>query len=96
MKIILWNARGLKNKREEVSRRIQDCDVLIVTELKNKVNERCKMPNFNVIIKDSHKISKTAAGGIGIMVRKELKVKELEHIRSEDDNIEILRVQVLV
>lgn len=94
MKVVLWNARGLKNKREEVSRRIQDCDVLVVTELKNKVNERCKMPNFHVVIKDSHKISKAAAGGIGIMVRKEFKVKELEHIRSGDDNIEVLGVQV--
>lgn len=77
MKIVVWNARGLKTKKEEISHRIQDFDIAVVTELKNKINEKCNMPGFNVIVKDSQKISKVAAGEIGIMVRKDIKIREL-------------------
>lgn len=34
LKIIIWNARGWSNKKEELQRHIQDFDINIVTEIK--------------------------------------------------------------
>lgn len=55
-KILLWNARGWRNKKEEITKRIQDYDVCVITETKNKINEGFKIPAFITIIKDSQRI----------------------------------------
>lgn len=52
---------------------MQDYDVGIVTEIKNKVNENCKIPDFNVIIKSSQRIGIIAAGGMAMMVERILR-----------------------
>lgn len=75
-KILLWNARGWRNKKEEITKRIQDYDVSVLTETKTKINEGFKIPGFITIIKDSQRIGAGAAGGIAIMVRKGIRVKE--------------------
>lgn len=48
----------------------------VITETKNKINEGFKMPGFITIIKDSQRIGAGVAGGIAIMVRKGIRVKE--------------------
>lgn len=95
MKIVLWNARGIKNKKVEIIRRFQEFDVVIVTEMKNKTNEKCNIPGFNVAIKDSQRVGKVAAGGIAIMVLKNIKIRELESIKSNSVNIEVLGLQIV-
>lgn len=95
MKIVLWNARGLKNKKEEIVQRFQDFDIAIVTELKNKTNEKCNIPGFNVVIKDNQRISRAAAGGITIMAKKDIKIREMEKVKSNNSNIEILGLQIM-
>lgn len=50
IKILLWNAREWKNKKEEIVKRIQDYDVCIITEIKNKIKKDFKIPGFIVII----------------------------------------------
>lgn len=88
---MLWNARKLKNKKEEIIQRIQDFDIAIVTELQNKANEKYNIPGFNVVIKDSKRINRIAA----IMVKKDIKIKEIENVKSNNSNIEVLGVQIM-
>lgn len=95
IKILLWNARGWKNKKEEIIKRIQDYDVCVITEIKNKIKEDFKIPGFIIIIKNSQRIGMVAAGGIVIIIRKGIRVKEITNIRSTNVNIEVVGIQVV-
>lgn len=63
LKIMLWNARGWKNKKEELWKRCQDYDVNIITEIKAKNMEGLGVTGYNTMIK--HRINKRTDRGIG-------------------------------
>lgn len=93
---VLWNARGMRNKKEELMKRIQDYDVCIITELKNNIKQDfLKILGFVVINKSSHRTGRIAAGGIAIIVRNNIRVKEITKINSSNVNIEVLGIQIL-
>lgn len=93
-KVLLWNARGWRNKKEELIKRIQEYDICVITETKNKINEGFKVSGFITIIKNSLRVGAGVSGGIAIMVRKDFKVKELTNIKSGDVNIEVIGIQI--
>lgn len=51
-KILLWNTRGWKNKKDELIKRIQDYDICVTTATKNEVNEDFKILGYITITKD--------------------------------------------
>lgn len=50
-KILLWNARGWRNKKDELIKRVQQYDICVITETKNKINENFKISGYITIIK---------------------------------------------
>lgn len=72
IKILNWNARGIKNKKEELSANINEYDIIIVTETKCSTKENLKFKGFKVIEKKYPK-KVNSAGGIAIIVRQDLR-----------------------
>ena len=46
-KIMLWNSRGWRTRKEELFKRCQEFDINIVTEIKAKSNEGFKVPGLS-------------------------------------------------
>lgn len=93
IKILNWNARGITNKLEELSKRIYDYDIVIITETKRNNKDVLKFKGYNVVEKKFLKEEKSA-GGIAIIVRQDLKIKKLNEIIVKSSNIEILGVNI--
>lgn len=49
-RILLWNARGYKSKKEEVSQKFRELDIGIgiITEVKNKINGDNEANNVSI------------------------------------------------
>lgn len=95
IRILNWNARGIKNKIEELSNRIFDYDIVIITETKRNNKEVLKFKGYNVLERKFIKKDKSA-GGIAIIVRKDLKMRKLNEIVSHTANIEILGANIRI
>lgn len=93
IKVLNWNARGIKNKKEELSTYIDDYDIIVVTETKSNNKDSLKFKGFNVIEKKFLKRI-NSAGGLAIIIRKDLKIKKLDDINLNVSSIEILGINV--
>lgn len=68
-KILLWNARGLRNKKEEIYVRSQDYDICVITETKSKRTDHFMAPGFTTISKSNYNMQEGGAGGVAIFIR---------------------------
>lgn len=93
IKILNWNARGIRNKIEELSKRVYDYDIVIITETKRNNKEILKFKGYNVLEKKFIKKDKSA-GKLAIIVRQDLKIRKLDEIVSLTNNIELLGVHI--
>lgn len=50
-KCILWNVRGWNNKRAEICKRVQDFDMVFLTEIKNKKKDVFNISGYNCMQK---------------------------------------------
>lgn len=44
LKLLLWNARRLRGKKEKVIEYFKDSDIKVITETKNRQEENIRMP----------------------------------------------------
>nr|XP_012152957.1 PREDICTED: glutamic acid-rich protein-like [Megachile rotundata] len=72
MKCGVWNARSVRNKREEVRRLTEGLDVLAIVETWLRPEEMFRIPGWHVIRKDSE--TENRSGGMCVMVRENIKV----------------------
>lgn len=93
IKILNWNARGIKNKKEELSNKLYDYDIVIVTETKMNNKESLKFKGYSVVEKN-YPIKNKSSGGIAIIVRQDLKINKLKEITLKSANIEILGIKI--
>lgn len=54
IKILMWNARGWKFKKEELLKFMEDIDIGIITEIKNKIEDKFKIAGFNKSVKNNY------------------------------------------
>lgn len=54
IKIMLWNARRWHAKKEEIIKRIQDYDISIITEIKNKRDQHYYFTGYTTITKNNY------------------------------------------
>lgn len=94
IKVLNWNARGIRNKKEELSTRLQEYDIVILTETKMNNKESLKFKGYNVVEKNSPTTTKNSAGGIAIIVRNDLKTNKLKEIDFKTGSIEILGLKI--
>lgn len=86
--ILNWNARGIRNKKDELSTNIYNYDIVILTETKMSNKERLRFKGYNVIEKIYPK-KINSAGGIAIVVRNDLGIVKLKEITLNSTSIEI-------
>ncbi|CAL1681213.1 unnamed protein product [Lasius platythorax] len=90
IKILLWNARGWNNKKEELYKRVQEYDISVITETKSREYDLFRVPGYNKIEKQRDDQN---GGGVAMFIKKSIQVKVLEETRNILDNMEILGVK---
>lgn len=71
-RILLWNARGFKSKKEEVCQKFRELNIGIelITEIKNKVsdvnlkNNNVAISGYNSIVINNYRNGQEGAGGV--------------------------------
>lgn len=91
--ILNWNARGIRNKKDELSTKMYNYDIVILTETKMSNKERLRFKGYNVIEKNYPKKT-ISAGGIAIVVRNDLRIVKLKEIDINSTNIEMLGIKI--
>lgn len=93
-KILVWNARGLKNKRAELSKRINRYDIVIITETKAKKTESINISGYEVYRQEKTVTVGKNSGSVAIYVKKNIKAKSIKNLTNISDNIEVLGIKV--
>lgn len=74
LKIIYWNAQGLRNKRSELIQLINHLkiDIVLLNEAHLNHNKTFKIPNFITYRNDRSTKGKTNCGGTAILIRRKI------------------------
>ncbi|XP_036138909.1 uncharacterized protein LOC105828312 [Monomorium pharaonis] len=86
--------RGWRNKKEELIKRVWDYDILILTELKIKTRESIRITGYDSAVYIENRQLGSAAGGVAILIRQEIKEKEEIEIDTHSNNIEAVAVKI--
>lgn len=54
LKILLWNVRGWWSRREEIKEKINNYDVIILTEIKNNTKQNFKIAGYKIHAKNNY------------------------------------------
>lgn len=80
MNFINWNARGIKGKKPELTKRFTKYDLCCITETKNKKQEYVNIPGYNCIRGDRKMKNGHGAGGVMICIRKGIKYETIKDL----------------
>lgn len=69
LKILLWNAKGWRDKKEELCVRCQKYDINVITEIKGKNNEIFKVSGYKTLIKNRISSNNRGIEGVAIIVK---------------------------
>src|SRR5436190_376256 len=94
LNILLWNARGWCNKKEEVQKYLQDYDICIITEIKGRPNERYRMKGYRSICKNRINNQGRRIGGVVIFIKDTIKVEEIKNIEVPEDEIDCVGLRI--
>lgn len=83
--------QGRRLKKAEIWKRVQEYDIVFLTETKSKKNDVFNVPGYISIIKNNYKDGLSGAGGVAIFYRNNLKVKRMLDRKDKDgfDTIEL-------
>lgn len=91
LKIILWNCRGFKSKKNELTKRVQEYEIIVLTETK------CKDEQHNMIYFSEYKTytldSTGNSGGLSISVKKNIEFKILQQWEDIGNEIDIVGIR---
>lgn len=93
-KIALWNARSIRGKLIEFREKIREYDLMGVTETWLTPKDSFKIKEYNVYRKDRE--STKRRGGIGIAIKKDIKMKVREDVRWVQGKTEIMAVTLYI
>lgn len=85
-RVLLWNARGFGNKKEEISYKMhyRDVTIGILTEIKQssidwkKKNNNLSISGYNVIVENNYRQGRRGAGKVAVLVKKEFDIRKIE------------------
>lgn len=90
LKIIQWNARGIKNKLIELTHNANYYDILLISETWLNFTNKVEMRNFDIVRGDR---LDAEGGGVAIFVRSNIKYSILK-VDDMNLNIEICGIEV--
>lgn len=91
MKIVLWNCRSLKSKKNELVGRIGEYDIIVLTETRCTNTEYIKFPGYRAISKESRGNS----GGVSIIVRKEIEFEEIKGWQRMGECMDVIGIRLI-
>lgn len=94
LKVLLWNARGIRNKKEEIIERIKNTDIAIITETKNRKKKNLRITGFRIIMNNTVERCKIEAGGIAIALKKDLQWTEIDGVQNPSENLKLLGIKI--
>lgn len=95
IKIMLWNVRGIGNKWAEVWKIIQDYDICVLTEIREREEKKMRVAGYNVIVRNNNNRDKIKSGGIAIYVKKELCIEEDKaNNKKTDEGLDKINIKI--
>ncbi|XP_029680683.1 uncharacterized protein LOC115246167 [Formica exsecta] len=88
--LLLWNARGISNKRAEIEQHINNFDVSIITETKISCNKDIYFSGYKVV----KSLNRENSGGIAIIIKKDIDFDTIEPWILKSNNIEAIGIRV--
>lgn len=88
--ILIWNTRGLKSKKPELTKRLENIDVALLAETKTQHENTAKVSGFNTLFKPG--LGKS--GGLAILIRKKLTIEIIKDIKINSSNCEHLGIRI--
>lgn len=100
--ILLWNARGCSNKKEELGYSLfhHKIDIGIITEIKQSIsdidanNSNITISGFNTIAVNNHTGGRIRAGGAAVLARKDITIQKMEIPKAYVKNLDCVTVVV--
>ena len=90
-RIAIWNARSVRNKIIELREKAKDYDIIGITETWLSPNDNFRLKGYNTYRKDREG---KKGGGLGILVKNDIRVKVREDVTWLKNKTEILAVTV--
>lgn len=97
IKGLVWNARGWTNKDAEIWKRVQEYDIVIITETKNKRTDRFLVPGYVTLIENRYMLGEGGAGGgIAIFYKKKIRAEKMEDsgLKNGNANIDTIGIRI--
>lgn len=95
IKVLLWNIRSWKSKKEEFSINVQNTDIAIITETKLKTTEKIKIKGYKIVRRDRQN-NINASGGVAIIVREDICMEIINMEKQEGNNMEAVGVRIIL
>lgn len=81
-KILGWNIRGWKARKEEAKERIRPYDVVILTETKIRRKEEIVVREFNIVNKiRKEKKGKRKGGGVTVIIKNGRRFERITNLK---------------
>lgn len=93
MKLVIWNARGVRGKRAELIGIIIKYDIICITETKLYKNCNLRFPGYTTFRGDREKEQKIALGRTTIIVKKGIKHK-IKGIKDIPTNVDCSGISI--
>lgn len=87
--ILLWNARGIINKKMELEMHINKYDIIVITETKISKNKRLHFSGYKTF-KSENEIN---CGGVAIIIKQGIEFNCIGTWKVRSQNIEVLGIR---
>lgn len=88
LKIINWNARGVKSKKIEISEKIKNYDIIGLTETKLSYKDNIRFTDYNIYRNDGLQSRTNGSGGVMLLVKKGISQSRLQNFQTTSRNID--------
>jgi len=94
LKIVVWNARGWSNKKEELQKHIQEYDISVLTEIKCRMNDTFRVTGCRSIVKNRINDTERGIGGVAIFVKNNIIGEEIRNIDVEEEELDCVGIRI--
>lgn len=96
IKILVWNAKGLRNKKAELENKVKDYNFAVITETKAISTKSINIAGYEVLRKESKINNNTRTREVAIYIKKGIKTEIIKNIRNTSSNIDAIGVKVKI
>lgn len=83
---------GSKNKKAELSKRINKYNIVVITETKAKKIEPINISGYEIFRQEKTITIGKSSGGVAIYIRTNIKIRIIKNLVNVSDNLEVLGI----